>query len=289
MRSPTARTTPPTRTPLATGWGSRVLVALAAAGVAVLVLPLVALLAATPWQDLPALVADPAVLQALRLSLLTAGSATLVALVLGVPLAWLLARDDLRGAWLLRALVTVPLVLPPVVGGVALLLLLGRRGLLGTSLDAWFGLTVPFTSVAVVLAQVFVALPFLVLAVEGALRGADRRRALAAQTLGASPAYVLRRVTLPAVAPGVAAGAALCFTRALGEFGATVTFAGSFPGTTRTMPLAVYLAMDSAPEQAVAMSVLLLGLSVAVLVVMRGRWVGGLPGARAPRSGQEAR
>ncbi|WP_416220869.1 ABC transporter permease [Cellulomonas sp. S1-8] len=269
--------------------GTVVLVALATLGVAVLVLPLIALLLATPWQALPALLADPAVLQALRLSLLTATCATLVGLVVGVPLAWLLARDDLPGTWLLRSLVTVPLVLPPVVGGVALLLLLGRRGLLGGTLDAWFGVTVPFTSVAVVLAQVFVSLPFLVLSVEGALRGADRRRALAAQTLGASPGYVLRRVTLPAVAPGVAAGAALCFTRALGEFGATVTFAGNFPGTTRTMPLAVYLAMDSAPEQAVAMSVLLLVLSVAVLVALRGRWVGGLPGAPTARTARAAR
>lgn len=265
------------------GLGGAVLVVLATLGAAVLVLPLVALLVGTPWADLPGLVADPAVLQSLRLSLVTAGCATLVSLALGVPLAWVLAHDDLRGTWVLRALVTVPLVLPPVVGGVALLLLLGRRGLLGRSLDAWFGLTVPFTSLAVVVAQVFVSLPFLVLAVEGALRGADRRRALVAQTLGASPAYVLRRVTLPAVAPGVAAGAALCFTRALGEFGATVTFAGSFPGTTRTVPLAVYLAMDSAPEQAVAMSVLLLGLSVVVLVALRGRWLGGVPGAHAAR------
>ncbi|MBD7916769.1 molybdate ABC transporter permease subunit [Cellulomonas sp. Sa3CUA2] len=274
---------------LARSPGGAVLVALAVVGTAVLVLPLVALLLATPWTALPTLVADAHVLQALRLSLLTAGCATLAALVLGVPLAWVLAHDDLRCAWLLRSLVTVPLVLPPVVGGVALLLLLGRRGLLGGTLDTWFGVTVPFTSVAVVLAQLFVSLPFLVLSVEGALRGADRRRALAAQTLGASPAYVLRRVTLPAVAPGVAAGAALCFTRALGEFGATVTFAGSFPGTTRTMPLAVYLAMDAAPEQAVAMSVLLLLLSVAVLLALRGRWLGGLPGAHAARSGRGAR
>lgn len=269
--------------------GGVLLVALASVGTAVLVLPLVALLLATPWSALPTLVGDPTVLQALRLSLLTAGTATLVALALGVPLAWVLAHDDLRGAWLLRSLVTVPLVLPPVVGGVALLLLLGRRGLVGGALDTWFGVTVPFTSVAVVLAQLFVSLPFLVLSVEGALRGASRRRALAAQTLGASPAYVLRRVTLPSVAPGVAAGAALCFTRALGEFGATVTFAGSFPGTTRTMPLAVSQAMDSAPEQAVAMSVLLLLLSVAVLVALRGRWLGGLPGAHAVRSGRTPR
>lgn len=263
--------------------GATVLAAGASLGVAVLVLPLVALLVATPWSRLAPLVTDPAVVEAMRLSVVTAGSATAVCLALGVPLAWVLARDDLPGGALLRSLVTVPLVLPPVVGGVALLLLLGRRGLLGGRLDAWFGVTVPFTSVAVVLAQVFVSLPFLVLAVEGALRGADRRRALGAATLGASPAYVLRRVTLPAVAPGVAAGAALCFTRALGEFGATVTFAGSFPGTTRTVPLAVYLALDTDPDQAVALSVLLLAVSVLVLVLLRGRWVGGLPG-RASRA-----
>ncbi|TFH69609.1 molybdate ABC transporter permease subunit [Cellulomonas sp. HD19AZ1] len=265
--------------------GTLVLGALAVVGLALLVLPLVALLAATPWGDMAALVADPAVVEALRLSVVTAACTTVVCLVVGVPLAWVLARDDVPGGRLVRSLVTVPLVLPPVVGGVALLLLLGRRGLLGSRLDAWFGVTVPFTSVAVVLAQVFVALPFLVLTVEGALRGADRRRALVAETLGASPAYVLRRVTLPSVAPGVAAGAALCFTRALGEFGATVTFAGNFPGTTRTVPLAVYLAMDAAPEQAVAMSVLLLVVSVAVLVAMRGRWVGGLPGRGRTRRG----
>lgn len=265
--------------------GTLVLGVLAVVGLALLVLPLVALLAATPWGDLLRLVADPAVVEAMRLSLVTAGCTTAVCLVVGVPLAWVLARDDLPGGRLVRSLVTVPLVLPPVVGGVALLLLLGRRGLLGSRLDTWFGVTVPFTSVAVVLAQVFVALPFLVLTVEGALRGADRRRALVAETLGATPAYVLRRVTLPAVAPGVAAGAALCFTRALGEFGATVTFAGNFPGTTRTVPLAVYLAMDTAPDQAVAMSVLLLVVSVAVLVAMRGRWVGGLPGRGRTRRG----
>lgn len=265
------------------------LVALAAGGVVVLVAPLVALLLATPWSDLPALVAGPAVVPALRLSLVTAACATAVCLVLGVPLAWVLAHDDLPGTWLLRAAVTVPLVLPPVVGGVALLLLLGRRGLLGRAIEGWFGVTVPFTSVAVVLAQVFVSLPFLVLAVEGALRGSDRRRALAAQTLGATPAYVLRRITLPAVAPGIAAGAALSFTRSLGEFGATVTFAGSFPGTTRTMPLAVYQAMGTDPDEAVAMSVLLLVVSVLVLVALRGRWLGGLPAAHAARGGRGPR
>lgn len=258
-------------------------------GLALLLAPLLALVAATPWADLGVRVLDPAVLEALRLSLVTAAASTVLCLVVGVPLAWVLARADLPGRSLLRALVTVPLVLPPVVGGVALLLLLGRRGPVGQHLEAWFGLTVPFTTVAVVLAQTFVALPFLVLAVEGAIAGTDARREAAAATLGASRWYVVRRVTLPAAAPGIAAGAALCFARALGEFGATLTFAGSFPGTTRTMPLAVHLALDTDPDAAVAMSLLLLVLSVAVLVVLRGRWVGGLtggaggPAAAAPR------
>lgn len=252
----------------------------AAAGLVLLVAPLVALVVATPWSDLAARLRAPEVLDALRLSLTTATTSTLLCLLLGVPLAWTLARTDLPGRGLVRALVTVPLVLPPVVGGVALLLLLGRQGLLGRHLDAWAGVTVPFTTAAVVLAQTFVALPFLVLAVEGAIAGTDERREAAAATLGASRWYVARRVTLPAAAPGIAAGAALCFARALGEFGATLTFAGSFPGTTRTMPLAVYLALDTDPQAAVAMSLLLLVLSVAVLVALRGRWAGGLTGAQ---------
>ncbi|HEU4757094.1 MAG TPA: molybdate ABC transporter permease subunit, partial [Agromyces sp.] len=206
--------------------------------------------------------------------------ATALCLVLGVPLAALLAR---AAAWrtlprrLLRAAVTVPLVLPPVVGGIALLLLLGRRGLVGGLLDEWFGVTVPFTTGAVVLAQVFVALPFLVFAVEGALRSADRRTELAAATLGASRWQVFRHVTLPLVAPGVAAGAVLCFTRALGEFGATITFAGSLPGVTRTLPIASYLAMQTDPDEAVALALLLLAVSVVVLLTLRDRW---LPGVR---------
>jgi molybdate transport system permease protein len=195
--------------------------------------------------------------------------------VLGIPLAWVLARARFPGRSLVRALVTVPLVLPPVVGGVALLLLLGRRGLLGQHLDAWFGLTIPFTTTAVVLAEAFVALPFLVIAVEGALRGADPRYEDAAATLGASRFTVFRRVTLPMVAPGVVAGAVLCFARALGEFGATITFAGSFPGVTRTMPLSVYLALETEPEAAIVLSLVLLAVSVLVLATLRDRWVTG--------------
>lgn len=254
--------------------------ALAIAGLGVLVLPLAALVVRAPWGDLPELVTRESVLEALVLSLVTATLATALCLVLGVPLAALLAR---AAAWrtlprrLLRAAVTVPLVLPPVVGGIALLLLLGRRGLVGGLLDEWFGVTVPFTTGAVVLAQVFVALPFLVFAVEGALRSADRRTELAAATLGASRWQVFRHVTLPLVAPGVAAGAVLCFTRALGEFGATITFAGSLPGVTRTLPIASYLAMQTDPDEAVALALLLLAVSVVVLLTLRDRW---LPGVR---------
>lgn len=244
-------------------------------GAGFLLLPLVALVVRAPWGDLLDRIADPAALDALRLSLVSATAATALSLVLGVPLAWVLARTDLPGRRTLRALVTVPLVLPPVVGGVALLLLLGRRGLTGGALEA-LGLQVPFTTVAVVLAEAFVAMPFLVLAVEGALRGADRRYEDAAVTLGAGPLTVARRVTVPMVAPGIAAGTALAFARALGEFGATITFAGSLPGTTRTMPLAVYLAMESDPGTGIALSLVLLAASVAVLVLLRHRWFPGV-------------
>jgi molybdate transport system permease protein len=234
--------------------------------------PLVGLVLRAPWGQAGALLTSDGALQALRLSLVTATASTAVALVLGVPLAWLLARPGLRGAPVLRALVTVPLVLPPVVGGVALFTVLGRSGLLGRPLHALTGFAFPFTPYAVVLAQVFVALPYLVLAVEGALRGADRRYEEAAATLGARPVTVFRRVTLPLVGPGIAAGAVLAWARALGEFGATITFAGSFPGTTRTMPLEVYLALETDPGAALLLSVLLLAVSVAVLALLRDRW-----------------
>ncbi len=250
-----------------------VLAVAAALGAAFLVLPLVALVVRAPWGRVGSLLVDPATLDALRLSLVSATAATGLSLVLGVPLAWLLARVQHPAIRSLRALVTVPLVLPPVVGGVALLLLWGRRGLVGGWLDTWFGVQIPFTTVAVVLAEAFVAMPFLVVAVEGALRGVDRRVEDAAATLGAGPLLVARRVTLPMVAPGISAGAALAFARALGEFGATITFAGSLPGTTRTMPLAIYLAMESDPASAIVLSLVLLLASVLVLVALRDRWV----------------
>jgi molybdate transport system permease protein len=268
--------TPASTTPDARGIGlPLVLLAPAVLALAFLVLPLAGLLVRAPWSTLPSQLFSPEVGTALRLSLVSATCATIVCLVLGVPLAWVLARATFPGRRLLRSLVTVPLVLPPVVGGVALLLLLGRRGLLGQYLYEWFGLSLPFTTTAVVLAEAFVAMPFLVIAVEGALRGADRRYEDAAATLGASRWTIFSRVTLPLVAPGVTAGAVLCFARALGEFGATITFAGSFPGVTRTMPIAVYLALETNPEAAIVLSLVLLAVSVVVLTSLRDRWVTG--------------
>lgn len=244
----------------------------AAIAVLYLLIPLIGLVVRSPWAQAVTVLTGSQTVQALRLSLVTATSATLISVVLGVPLAWVLARPGQRGGGLLRALVTVPLTLPPVVGGVALFTAFGRSGLLGRPLYALTRFSLPFTPYAVVLAQVFVALPFCVLSVEGALRGADRRYEEAAATLGAGPLTVLRRVTLPLVGPGIAAGAVLSWARALGEFGATITFAGNFPGRTQTMPLQVYLALETDPGAALLLSVLLLVVSVVVLVVLRGRW-----------------
>lgn len=254
-------------------WPPAGLLVLAVLATVFLALPLAGLLVEAPWGSLGERLADPVVTEALRLSVFTATLATLVSLVLGVPLAWVLARSHVPGRSMLRALVLVPLVLPPVVGGVALLLVLGRRGLVGQYLDAWFGVSLPFTTAAVVVAEAFVAMPFLVLAVEGALRASDRRYEDVAATLGASRWTTFRRVTLPLVAPGVAAGAVLAWARALGEFGATITFAGSFPGVTRTMPLAVYAVLEAGDvDGAVVLSLALLAVSVAVLVLLRHRW-----------------
>lgn len=270
----TAQDTPrKARRPRAPGRGVPLaLLAPALVGLAFLLVPLLALVVRAPWRDLPEQLTSPAVWDALRLSLVCATTATALSLVVGVPLAWLLARTDFPGRSLVRALVTLPLVLPPVVGGVALLLALGRNGIVGRLLDEWFGVTLPFTTAGVVLAETFVALPFLVISVEGTLRAADPRFEEAAATLGASRFTAFRRVTLPLIAPGVAAGAVLAWARALGEFGATITFAGNFPGRTQTMPLAVYLALQNDPAAAIALSLVLLAVSVAVLAGLRDRW-----------------
>ena len=261
----------------ARGAGSRSvplpLLAPALVAVVFLVLPLVGLLVRAPWGRLISILRGSDATQALVLSLWTATVATAIALAIGVPLAWVLARGSFPGQRLLRALVTLPLVLPPVVGGVALLLVFGRAGLVGQYLDKWFGLTIPFSPIAVVMAETFVAMPFLIITVEGALRSADRGFEEAAATLGASRMTVFRRVTVPLIAPSLGAGAVLCWARALGEFGATITFAGSFPGRTETMPIAVYYALENDPDAAIALSLVLLLVSVVVLVSLRDRWL----------------
>ncbi|MCG7413653.1 ABC transporter permease [Microbacterium aurum] len=253
------------------GFVPQVLVVPAVLGLALLVVPLTALVGRVDWSTLWADVTSPAALSALGLSVVTAAIATVVCAVLGVPLALLIARSGARVAALLRAVVTVPLVLPPMVGGVALLFLLGRNGWLGRLLGE-VGIQVPFTTAAVVIAQAFVALPFLVLALEGSLRATGVGYEQAAAALGAGRWRILWRVTLPLAAPGLLAGIVLCFARAVGEFGATALFAGNAPGVTQTMPLAIYTAFNGAGVSqgtAVALSLLLLITAVAVLLLVR--------------------
>lgn len=253
----------------------RLLIVLAAIALAFLLLPLIGLLLETPWRELPALLSSPAALEALRLSLVTSILAALFATILGVPLAWVLARKDFPGQRLVRGVVLLPLVLPPVVGGVTLLTAFGRRGLIGQYLYDWFGIQLPFSTAGVVMAATFVAMPFLVITVEGALRSIDTRYEQAARTLGASPRTVLLRITLPLISASVLAGVVLAWARALGEFGATITFAGNFPGVTQTLPLAVYSALEVSRDEAIALSLVLLAVSLTVLVSLRGRFLGG--------------
>lgn len=243
----------------------------AALAFALIALPVVGLAIRADWARMPELLLSDSALDALRLSLETAGVSTLLCILFGGPLAVVLARGRLRGLPVLRSVVLLPLVLPPVVGGLALLFLLGRTGLLGRGLDLWFGITIPFTTTAVVLAQTFVALPFLVVSLEGALRVAGQRYEAVAATLGASPALAFRRVTVPLVLPGLVSGAVLAFARCMGEFGATIAFAGSLQGTTRTLPLLVYLERESDVDAAVALSLLLVVVAVIVIAVARPR------------------
>jgi len=247
-------------------------VPLAVLAVAFLALPLAALVIRAPWPHLLSDLGTPGVLTALRLSLICSFGALAVSLVLGVPLAWLLARVPFRGRNLVRAVVLLPMVLPPVVGGVALLLAFGRNGVAGQVLDHAFGLTLPFTTAGVIVAEAFVAMPFVIITVEAGIRAMDRRYEDAAATLGAGRWTVFRRVTLPLIAPALGAGAALGWARALGEFGATITFAGNLPGSTQTMPLAVYLALQNDPDSAIALSLVMLAICLTVLVALRGRW-----------------
>ena len=252
------------------------LVPFAAVGLAFVIVPFVALLEQAPWSDMAELLRDPLVTEALRISITSALAATGISLLLGVPMAWVLARTTFPGRSLARALVTLPMVLPPVVGGAALLYAFGRRGLVGAPVYDATGFLLPFSIEGVIAANAFVAMPFLVITVESGLRSADRRYEEAAATLGAGRWTVFRRVTLPSVMPSVAAGAMLAWARALGEFGATVTFAGNLAGRTQTMPLAVFLARESDRGAAIALSLILVALSLAVLVPLRDRWLGTL-------------
>ncbi|MEV8396774.1 ABC transporter permease [Streptomyces niveus] len=250
--------------------------------VAFLLLPLIGILARTSWGDIGTHLTSPGVVEALELSLLVSFWALALSLALGVPLAWLLARVDFPGKAFVRSLVLLPMVLPPTVGGVALLLAFGRRGLLGPWLEDTFGITLPFHTSGAVVAATFVAMPFLVISLEGALGGLRPRYEETAASLGASPVRVFATVTLPMVAPGLFAGAALTWARALGEFGATITFAGNLPGTTQTLPLQVYLLLQNSPEAATSVSLLLLVIAMGVLIALRGRWTG------TPRDTEEA-
>ena len=255
-----------TRPPLA-------IAVLAAVGIAFFALPLAGLLYRVSWQSALSDLLTPEALDAFRLSLVVSTAATVLGLLLGVPLAWVYARVAFPGRNIVRALTTLPMVLPPVVGGVALLVAFGRRGLVGEWLDAGFGLRIPFSTGATVMAATFVSMPFLVLTVEAGIRSIDRRYEEAARTLGASQWRIFRQVTLPLIAPSLFAGAVLCWARALGEFGATITFAGNLPGVTQTLPLAVYLAMETRPEVAIVLSLVLLLVSLAVLVALRDRYL----------------
>jgi NifC-like ABC-type porter/molybdate ABC transporter, permease protein len=244
----------------------------AALGFALLVLPLLGLVIRADWPRVPAAITSSEALSALGLSLQTATMATVLCAIVGVPLALVIARSGARVAGLLRALTTLPLVMPPLVGGIALLYLLGRNGLVGSALELGLGIRIPFTTAAVVIAQSFVALPFLVISVEGALRTAGTRFETVAATLGAGRWTVFRRITLPLILPGLVSGTVLCFARALGEFGATALFAGNAAGITRTMPLAIYTAFNGAgvsQDSAIALSLLLIVVAIVILLLLR--------------------
>jgi len=249
---------------------------LAVVAISLFALPFIGLLWRAPWGSLGDVLSGSTVRTALGLSIQTSLASTVLAVLFGVPLAWLLARVAFPGRRLVRALTTLSMVLPPVVAGVALFASFGRNGLFGGLLDDWFGIRLPFTTAGVVLAQTFVSMPFLVLTVEAALRQLHPGIEDAARTLGASRWYVFSRVTLPTIRPALAAGAVLAWARALGEFGATITFAGNFPGETQTLPLATYLALETDPDEAIMLALVLIAVSFAVLVGLRERWLGGL-------------
>ncbi len=255
------------------GRAPAVVVALAVVGVVFFLIPLIGLVGRTPWGDLFGLLTGEIVTESLRVSLVASVMAVAISVVVGVPIAWVLARTSFPGKSVVRGLVLLPLVLPPVVGGAALLFGLGRRGVVGEPLFEATGLVLPFSIWGVIIAVTFVSMPFLVITVEAALRNLDDRYEAAAASLGAGRWTVMRRVTLPMIAPSLGAGLVLTWARAVGEFGATVTFAGNLAGETQTLPLAVFVALESDRDTAVALSLILVAVSLAVLVMLRDRWL----------------
>ena len=249
-------------------------VVLGVIGAAFVALPVLGLALRAPWGRIVEILTGPGARTALRLSIEVSLLATLCSVVFGVPLAWILARGTFRGRAVLRALVILPLVLPPVVAGVGLLQALGRRGIVGGWLDRVVGIQLTFTTAGAVVAATFVSIPLVVLSAEAGFRSLDPRFERAAAVLGASPSYTLRRVVLPMVAPQLVAGAVLAWARALGEFGATVTFAGNLEGRTQTVPLAVFQKLQTDQEGAIALSLVLVVLSICVLVALRERITG---------------
>lgn len=249
------------------------IVVISAFGVVVLAVPVVALAAMVPWSDLPSILVEGATVEAVGLSLVTASASAVCAVLVGAPLGYLIGRSQFRGIALLRSIVVLPVVMPPVVAGVALLAAFGPDGTLGGPLERWFGVTVPATPTAVVMAGTFVAIPFVVLAVESAARTLDPDLEASARLLGARPTSAVLRVVAPRMLPAIGAGAALAWARSLGEFGATITFAGDVPGSTRTVPLLIYSTLDAQPQRAYGLSAVLIAVSLVVLVSLRGRWM----------------
>jgi molybdate transport system permease protein len=238
------------------------------------VLPLLGLLQRASWSTFVEDITSPEAVSAIKLSLVCSVWATALSFGFGLPLAWVLARVPFPGKPIVRALVLLPLVLPPVVGGVALSAAFNRRGFIGSWLYQTWGIGLSFSTAGAVLAETFVALPFFVITVEAALRSMDRRYEDVAATLGAGRWHTFRRVTLPLIGPGVVAGAVLSWARALGEFGATITFAGNIQGVTQTLPLSVYLLLENHAQTAIALSLVLLAISLVVLASLRDRWLG---------------
>ncbi|MCH1514483.1 MAG: molybdate ABC transporter permease subunit [Acidimicrobiales bacterium] len=251
----------------------RTVVLIATISILFLLSPLIGLLQRMPWSGLTNLLGSEIILDAFLLSLFVSFSAALVVFTFGIPIAWVLARSNFPFMKLLRAVVLLPMVLPPVVGGTALLFAFGRQGFLGKWLNDWFGLTLPFTTAGSVVAAVFVSIPFFIVAVESAFRSINEDLEKTAETLGASPSKIFLKITLPRIFPSILAGLALSWARALGEFGATITFAGNMPGETQTLPLAIFLALETKPEAALALSLVMIVTSLAILIPFRDQWL----------------